>query len=72
MSSPKIIFLPGNGGCTTQDDPWIPVKEARFLHEQIGCEYHEFTNQGHFGGDYMKPTFPELTLSILNNLQARR
>lgn len=56
----------------SQDDPWIPIKEARFLHEQLECEYHEYTNQGHFGGDYLKPTFPELTLSILNHLKAPR
>lgn len=56
----------------SQDDPWIPVGEPRFVHQQLGCEYHEFTNQGHFGGDYVKPDFPELTLAILNNLRGRK
>jgi len=52
----------------SQDDPWIPVNEPRHIHQQINCEYHESTNQGHFGGDYHKPTFPELTTAILKNL----
>ncbi len=49
------------------DDPWIPIEEPRFMQQQLQCEYHEYTNQGHFGGDYVKTRFPELTLSILNN-----
>lgn len=51
----------------SQDDPWIPVEQPRFIHQQLNCEYHEYTNQGHFGGDYYKPTFPEITLSILRH-----
>jgi predicted alpha/beta hydrolase family esterase len=38
------------------DDPLIPIEEARFVHEKLKTDYHEFTNQGHFG----KQTFPEL------------
>ncbi len=52
----------------SQDDPWIPVKEPRYLHEQLDCEYHEFKDQGHFGGDYHKPTFLELSTAILRHL----
>lgn len=48
----------------SQDDPWISVEEPRFLHEKLNCEYHEFKDQGHFGGDYYKEEFPELTLAI--------
>jgi predicted alpha/beta hydrolase family esterase len=53
----------------SQDDPWIPVAEARYLHQQLTCEYHEYTNQGHFGGDYFKPHFDELTQAILRQLE---
>ena len=42
------------------DDPWIPIKEARFVHKKLHTEYYEYTNQGHFGGDYTKLVFPEL------------
>lgn len=53
----------------SQDDPWIPVHEARFVHEQLNCEYHEFTDQGHFGGDYFKPDFPELSHALVQRLK---
>lgn len=49
----------------SQDDPWIPVEQPRYIHQQLNCEYHEYTDQGHFGGDYFKPDFPELSLAIL-------
>ncbi len=51
----------------SQDDPWIPIEHPRYIREQLQCEYHEYTNQGHFGGDYFKPDFPELVLTIVNN-----
>lgn len=53
----------------SQDDPWIPIQEARELHNYLNCEYHEYTDQGHFGGDYLKLDFPELTLSILRHVK---
>lgn len=56
----------------SQDDPWIPVKGSRFIHQQLDCEYHEFKNQGHFGGDYFKEVFPEITLSILNFINSHK
>jgi len=55
----------------SQDDPWIPIEEPRFVHQQLQCEYHEFTNQGHFGGDYIKTMFPELTTALLANLHEK-
>ena len=55
----------------SQDDPWIPIEQPRFVQHNLNCEYHEFTNQGHFGGDYVKSTFPELSLAIIRNLQGR-
>lgn len=53
------------------DDPWIPIKEPRFIHEKTDSEYHEFQNQGHFGGDYYKKTFPELILALKKKLPSR-
>ena len=46
------------------DDPWIPIAEPRFIHEKLGTEYYEFTDQGHFGGDYHKSSFPELVAAV--------
>ncbi len=49
--------------------PKITGFPARYLHEQLDCEYHEYTNEGHFGGDYDKRTFPELSHAILRRLK---
>lgn len=50
------------------DDPWIPIEEARLIHEQLGTDYRESNNQGHFGGDYEKTEFPELVDAIKQKL----
>jgi len=50
------------------DDPWIPIEEARALHAHLGTEYYEYSDQGHFGGDYHKTTFPELVEAIKHQL----
>lgn len=50
------------------DDPFIPIAEARFLHESLNTEYYECTDQGHFGGDYEKKTFPELLEAVKKKL----
>ncbi len=50
------------------DDPWIPIAQARFVHEKLGTQYYEYTNQGHFGGDYLKETFPEIVTVIKERL----
>ena len=50
------------------DDPWIPIEEPRFVHEKLNSEYYEFTDQGHFGGDYYKLEFPELVDVIVQKL----
>ena len=55
----------------SQDDPWIPIEQPRHIHKQLNCEYHEFKDQGHFGGDYIKKTFPELNTAILRRLEGR-
>jgi len=55
----------------SQDDPWIPIEQPRHLHEKLNCEYHEFVDQGHFGGDYNKETFPELVMAILRNIRKK-
>ncbi len=52
------------------NDPWIPIEEARFVHEKLNTEYHEFLDQGHFGGDYTKLEFPELLEAFKLKLSA--
>ena len=33
--------------CST-DDPYIPLSEPRYIHEQLGTDYHELEGRGHF------------------------
>ena len=46
------------------NDPWIPIKEAVVVRDCLQTDYYESPDQGHFGGDYYKETFPELLESI--------
>ena len=47
------------------DDPFIPVAEARFIHEQLNTEYHEYTDKGHF----QQTEFPELVEALKQNYE---
>ena len=52
------------------DDPYIPIKEARFIHKKINSEYYEYSNQKHFSRDTSgKITFPELFAAIKKKLK---
>lgn len=51
------------------DDPWIPASESRLVHQNLATEYYESTDQGHFGGDYYKPEFPELLAVLKKKLK---
>ncbi len=42
------------------NDPYIPIEEARYIRDRINSEYHEYTDQGHFGSDVNKIEFPEI------------
>ena len=44
----------------SKDDPWIPIKEARFIHQRLNTEYYEYEHEGHFGADREYPKFPKL------------
>jgi len=46
------------------DDPYIPIKEARFIHESLQTDYHEYVDEGHFGSDKNKKEFPEIIETI--------
>lgn len=52
----------------SSDDPWIPIEEARFVHQRLNTDYYEYKDQGHFGGDYYRPTFPEALAAIKRKL----
>ena len=47
------------------DDPYIPIAEARHIHEQLHTDYTECTDQGHFGTDAVpKKEFTELVAAL--------
>jgi predicted alpha/beta hydrolase family esterase len=53
------------------NDPWIPIEEARFVRDKLKTDYHEFIDQGHFGGDTNKLVFPELLDALKSKLQLK-
>lgn len=50
------------------DDPYISVEESHYLRDKLSPEYHEFTDQGHFGEDGSKLEFPELLAALKQHL----
>lgn len=48
----------------SENDPCIPISEARYVHQKLSTDYYELPDQGHFGGDYYKDTFPEALEAI--------
>ena len=52
----------------SEDDPWIPIHEPRFIHQQINSDYHELPNRGHFIGPSETTRFPELEQALFNKL----
>jgi uncharacterized protein len=49
-------------------DPFIPIEEARFIHEKTHSAYHEM-DKGHFGPPADMKTFPELIAAIKKKIQ---
>ncbi len=50
------------------DDSYIPIEEARYIHERLDSEYHESNHEGHFGEDKGKTEFPELVGVVTQKL----
>jgi uncharacterized protein len=54
----------------SQDDPYIPIKEQRFIHQKLDSEYHEYTDRGHFGSEYKTAKkFPEVVEVVLRKVE---
>lgn len=49
------------------DDPFIPITEARYIHNNLNTKYYEYTNQGHFGSRDGKVEFSEM-IEVIKNL----
>ncbi|MBA3237754.1 MAG: alpha/beta hydrolase [Parachlamydiaceae bacterium] len=52
------------------NDPWIPIEEARLVHQKLNSEYYESLHDGHFGGPTEKLTFPELFQALKAKLNS--
>jgi len=52
----------------SDDDPFIPISEARFIKDKINSEYHELRYQKHFSADSGKVEFPELVEAVKKRL----
>jgi uncharacterized protein len=50
------------------DDPFIPIEEARYIHQKTNSEYHEDTSQEHYGYPTPKREFPEIVEEIKKHL----
>lgn len=51
------------------DDPFISIEEARYIHDKLDSDYHEFTDRGHFGSpDKIIKEFPELIEALKKKL----
>lgn len=50
------------------DDPYIPISEARYIHEKLHTEYYEYKDKGHFGWDKGMKKFPEIIEIIKNKI----
>ncbi len=46
------------------DDPFFPVEEPRLVSRELGTEYHEYTDRGHF----FEKEFPELIEAVRRKL----
>jgi len=52
----------------SSDDPFIPVQEARHIHQNVHGEYHEYTDRAHFGYPQEMLEFPEITDAIMRKV----
>ncbi len=49
---------------SSQDDPYIPIEEARYIHDKVQSDYVEVQNMGHFGDDRGYKELPVLLEKI--------
>lgn len=55
----------------SRNDPYIPISEALFIKEKLDAEYHEYNDEGHFGGDVNKTEFPEIITAVKKFIKLR-
>src|SRR3989344_1554084 len=56
-----VLIGHSSGAIASTDDPFIPIEEPRIIHQNLNTDYHEYTDQKHFGHGFSpKREFPEL------------
>ena len=57
---------------SSTDDPYIPIEQPRFIHDQLSTEYHELSGRGHFMTDQnpLNNTLPEIIKIIEDHNQS--
>lgn len=53
----------------SRNDPFIPIEEARFIHEKLGSEYFEHHSSGHFSSWDRITRIPEMITALKRRLQ---
>ena len=56
----------------SRNDPYIPISEALFIKDKIEPEYHEYSDEGHFGADVNKTEFPEIITVVKKFVKRQR
>jgi uncharacterized protein len=62
----KIILF------ASKNDPYIPIEEALVIREKLSPEYHEYTDEGHFGADVNKTEFPEIKILVEKFIKSQK
>ena len=56
----------------SRNDPYIPISEAVFIKDKVNAEYHEYSDEGHFGSDVNKTEFPEIITVVKKFIERQR
>ena len=56
---------------SSTDDPYIPIKEARYINKHLKTEYYEYTKEGHFGFKEKKIQFPKIVNVLKKKLELK-
>jgi len=56
----------------SRNDPYIPISEALHIKDKINAEYHEYSNEGHFGADVNKTEFPEIIAIVKKFIECQK
>lgn len=56
----------------SRNDPYIPISETLFIKDKLEPEYHEYSDEGHFGADVNKTEFPEIVTVVKKFIERQK